>query len=552
VIDDRTELKLSDQSRNLWESEDVMRCNRQPWQQRSDPRPASSAAGATKDWLIVTAYRSSVTTKGMPAIAEWLGSWLGLVRGIRQQIVDHAPKRTVEALQPFRFDLHLAQDLLRHRLLKQGHQTVEREDWRAQLVYRGLERPQIFGDQPSTDLQQRLRLMACQWAARQEDPAGTLNTTVLGQGNLCLGSSDLQSFPESLEASRVVRWLRQLKRPRQDLPELDVSEHLQQALRVSGKFGSGGIDEHLVPRLLVLVPSKDDRLSIGLWKEVRIDVHRQSGRLLGGQERVKHSLGQGLGIDPQPDADLGAATERLKAGMRGIQPRSSLRNIGPQDVPLLDLATRAETDDQVRPITTVQVTGQQQFAVSPHFRRPDMPEEQQALAKDLLKIVDELIDVSGADVRHPKRKSSFGIGVVRPRQEERGAFGLLEWLDEPLSFFRVKRQLDPRGPDLRVVRDLIRRDEADAEASDVLATRKLPPAADIRDSVVVAAVVVAGDEAARPRVQITAVGELATVDDKKAPVGDVEDNRFCFGVIRVLDELKGHDVVALQPCQVAP
>jgi hypothetical protein len=60
---------------------------------------------------------------------------------------------TVEALQPCRFDLHLSRHLLRHRLLKQGHQAVEREDRRAQLVYRGLERPQIFGDQPSTDLQ---------------------------------------------------------------------------------------------------------------------------------------------------------------------------------------------------------------------------------------------------------------------------------------------------------------------------------------------------------------------------------------------------------------
>ncbi len=281
-------------------------------------------------------------------------------------------------------------------------------------------------------------------------------------------------------------------------------------------------------------------------------MHRQSGRLLGGQERVKHSLGLGLRIDPQPDADLGAATERLKAGMRGIQPHSSLRNIGPQDVPLLDLATRAETDDQVSPITTIQVACQQQFAVSPNFRCPDMPEEQQALAKNLLKILDELVDVSGANVRHPKRKPSFGIGIVSPRQEERGAFGLIEWLDEPLSFLGVKRQLDTGGPDLRVVRDLIRRNEADAEASDVLATRKLSPAANIRDSVIVAAVVVAGDEAARPRVQIAAVGELATIDDKKAPVGDVEDNGFCFGVVRVLNELQGHDVVALKSSEVAP
>ena len=68
---------------------------------------------------------------------------------------------------------------------------------------------------------------------------------------------------------------------------------------------------------------------------------------------------------------------------------------------------------------------------------------------------------------------------------------------------------------------------------------------------IVAAVVVAGDKAARPRVQIAAVGELAAVEDKKAAVGDVDDNGLCLGVIRVLDELESHDVVALQPCQVA-
>ena len=71
-----------------------------------------------------------------------------------------------------------------------------------------------------------------------------------------------------------------------------------------------------------------------------------------------------------------------------------------------------------------------------------MSEKQQAFAKDLLEILGELIDVSGTYVRHPERKSGLSIWVVRPGQEERGAFGLLEWLDEPLSFFRVKRQLD--------------------------------------------------------------------------------------------------------------
>lgn len=51
---------------------------------------------------------------------------------------------------------------------------------------------------------------------------------------------------------------------------------------------------------------------------------------------------------------------------------------------------------------------------------------------------------------------------------------------------------------------------------------------------------------------LTAVGELATVDDKKAPVADVENNRLRFCVIRVLDELEGHDIVALESSQVTP
>ena len=59
-------------------------------------------------------------------------------------------------------------------------------------------------------------------------------------------------------------------------------------------------------------------------------------------------------------------------------------------------------------------------------------------------------------------------------------------------------QLDSSGPDLRPVRDLVRRDESDAEAPDVIAASKLTPAGDLHNSVVIAAVVVAGDEAARP------------------------------------------------------
>ena len=66
-----------------------------------------------------------------------------------------------------------------------------------------------------------------------------------------------------------------------------------------------------------------------------------------------------------------------------------------------------------------------------------------------------------------------------------------------------------------MVRDLIRRDEADPEAPDVLATGELSPAADIRDSVVVAGIVDASNEAARPRVQVTTIRKLAAIDEKR-------------------------------------
>lgn len=80
---------------------------------------------------------------------------------------------------------------------------------------------------------------------------------------------------------------------------------------------------------------------------------------------------------------------------------------------------------------------------------------------------------------------------------------------------------------------------------------RLAAAANICDSVVVTTVVVADDEATRPRVQITAVGERTAVDYKQATVSNVEDYRLSFGIIRILDEFKDHDVVALQPREVA-
>ena len=121
-----------------------------------------------------------------------------------------------------------------------------------------------------------------------------------------------------------------------------------------------------------------------------------------------------------------------------MQPRRRLRSISPQDMPLLHLATRAKTNDQIRTNPAFKVASQQQFPVSPQLCSPDMPQEQQALAQYLMKIVDELINVCGADVRHPERQACLSIRIVCPRQEESCALGLLKWLDEPLPFFGVQ------------------------------------------------------------------------------------------------------------------
>ena len=101
-----------------------------------------------------------------------------------------------------------------------------------------------------------------------------------------------------------------------------------------------------------------------------------------------------------------------------------------------------------------------------------------------------------------------------------------------------------------MVRHLIGGDEADAKATDILASRQLSAAADIRDAVVVALVVALGEKGAR-LVQVAAVGELAAVAHQQAAVRDVEDDFLGFRVIRILDELQRHHVVALQPGQVA-
>ena len=90
------------------------------------------------------------------------------------------------------------------------------------------------------------------------------------------------------------------------------------------------------------------------------------------------------------------------------------------------------------------------------------------------------------------------------------------------------------------------------EASDVFPFGQLASASYVGNAVVVATIVACGDQAAGARVQITAVSEPAAVTDHKTAIGDVEDDLFGLRVIRVLDELEGHHVVALQACKMAP
>ena len=97
-----------------------------------------------------------------------------------------------------------------------------------------------------------------------------------------------------------------------------------------------------------------------------------------------------------------------------------------------------------------------------------------------------------------------------------------------------------------MVRDLIRRDEADTEATDVLALPELASARQVHDPVVVAAVALALLKWAHVGVEVAAVVERAAVPDPQAFVHNVERDFLSWGVVSVLNQLERHDVVALQ------
>ncbi len=67
---------------------------------------------------------------------------------------------------------------------------------------------------------------------------------------------------------------------------------------------------------------------------------------------------------------------------------------------------------------------------------------------------------------------------------------------------------------------------------------------------VVAAVILALMEDARPSIQITAIGEISTIRYKETFFSNVKDDFFSLGIVRVLNEFKRHYVIALQTFQV--
>src|SRR5689334_16298490 len=102
-----------------------------------------------------------------------------------------------------------------------------------------------------------------------------------------------------------------------------------------------------------------------------------------------------------------------------------------------------------------------------------------------------------------------------------------------------------------MVGDLVGRDEADPEATDVLALSELAAARDVHDPVEVTTEAVAVLESTRRRREISAVSEAAAVPNPEAAIRNVERDLLCLRVVGILDKLEGHDVVALEPREMA-
>src|SRR5690606_16476324 len=131
------------------------------------------------------------------------------------------------------------------------------------------------------------------------------------------------------------------------------ADHFQQAFWISGQLSRCGIDEHLVPSLLVLVPCKYHRFAIRLGEEVCVDMQGKSGQLFGGQECVEQALRQRFRINSQSYAYLGASMKCLQPWVRRVKTLNGILCVSAKDVPVLNLAAGPEADDEVGAVAPV-------------------------------------------------------------------------------------------------------------------------------------------------------------------------------------------------------
>ena len=96
-----------------------------------------------------------------------------------------------------------------------------------------------------------------------------------------------------------------------------------------------------------------------------------------------------------------------------------------------------------------------------------------------------------------------------------------------------------------MIGNLVGRYETDAKPTDILATRKLTATAYIGDPVIITFIITIGQKGAR-LIQVATVGELTTIAHQESAIRDVKDDFLGLGIIRILDKLQRHHVVALQ------
>ena len=227
-----------------------------------------------------------------------------------------------------------------------------------------------------------------------------------------------------------------------------------------------------------------------------------------------------------------------------------LARIGAEDLPLLDITARSEARDKFRSLSSVELTRQEKNTVLAHFCRSNVTEKEEALPKHQHEIVNKLRNMVGSDMGYPEGLPRIAVGVPGPRKKERGAIGLLERIGVPTTQLWMKRHFNAGRADSRIVGHLISRYESDPESSDIPILVALSPAAHINDAMEITARAPYLQEWTWSSIKVSAVAEMTVITNDKSVLTDIEDDHARTSIICILDELEGHDVIALQTGQV--